>query len=168
MIRFLKNIDKWIARFETVLLVVILSIMVILAFLQVVLRNLFSEGILWGDTFLRHLVLWVGFLGASLATREKKHINIDLFTRFFKGKTKSFLFAITNLFAAIICWYLTSAAWTFVMDEKLANSTLFSNIPAWYFQIIIPAGFLLMSFRFFVIFIEQLVTIFTSNSGEVT
>ena len=166
MIRFLKNIDNWVAKFETVILVVVLSMMVILAFLQVVLRNLFDEGILWGDTFLRHLVLWVGFLGASLATREKKHISIDLFTRFVKGKTKSFVNALVNLFAAVVCWYLTSAAWTFVLDEKAANSTLFNDIPTWYFQIIIPAGFLLMTIRFLVFFIEYTVEIFTSKSGE--
>ena len=166
MTKFLKNIDGWIARFETILLVIVLSVMVLLAFLQVVLRNLFSEGILWGDTFLRHLVLWVGFLGASLATREKKHINIDLFTRFLKGKIKSFIISIVNLFAAIVCWYLTSAAWTFVMDEKSYNTILFNDIPAWYFQIIIPVGFLLMTFRFVVIFIENLIDIFISKSGE--
>ena len=166
MIRFLKNIDHWIARLETVLLVTVLSIMVILAFLQVVLRNLFSEGILWGDTFLRHLVLWVGFLGASLATREKKHINIDLFTRFFKAKLNSLFVAITNLFAAIVCWYLTSAAYTFVMDEKSYGTTLFNDIPSWYFQVIIPVGFLLMTFRVLVIFMENLIDIFSSKSGE--
>ena len=166
MTKFLKYIDQWIARFETILLVVVLSVMVLLAFLQVVLRNLFSEGILWGDTFLRHLVLWVGFLGASLATREKKHINIDLFTRFFKDKSKALILSITNLFAAVICWFLTSAAWTFVMDERSYNSILFNEIPAWYFQIIIPVGFLLMTFRFFIIFIENLIDIFSSKSGE--
>jgi C4-dicarboxylate transporter, DctQ subunit len=166
MIRILKSIDNWIARFETVILVIVLSIMVILAFLQVVLRNLFDEGILWGDTFLRHLVLWVGFLGASLATREKKHINIDLFNRFVKGKSKSLINALVNLFAAVVCWYLTSAAWTFVLDEKAANSTLFNDIPTWYFQVIIPVGFLLMTIRFLIFFIEYVVEFYTSKSGE--
>ena len=166
MIRFLKNIDHWIARLETVLLVTVLSIMVILAFLQVILRNLFAEGILWGDTFLRHLVLWVGFIGASLATREKKHINIDLFTRFARGKFKTYIIAMINLFAAIVCWFLTSAAWTFVMDEKSFGTILFNDIPAWYFQIIIPVGFLLMTFRFLVIFLENLMESFTSKSSR--
>ncbi len=168
MIQFLDKINSWIEKSESILLVITLSIMVVLAFLQVVLRNLFDQGILWADTFLRHLVLWVGFLGASLATREKKHINIDLFTRFFKGKIKSTLQAIVNLFAAIICWYLTSAAWTFVMDEHAANTILFSDIPAWYFQLIIPIGFLLMTFRFSIIFLEHVIEIFTTASGETT
>jgi len=110
--------------------------------------------------------LWVGFLGASLATREKKHINIDLFTRFFKGKAKALIVSITNFFAAIVCWFLTSAAWTFVMDEKSYNSIIFNDIPAWYFQIIIPVGFFLMSFRFIIIAIENIVKIFSSKSGE--
>lgn len=166
MKNILETIDSFIAKIETYILVLVLSVMVMLAFLQVVLRNLFSEGILWGDTFLRHLVLWVGFLGASLATREKKHINIDLFTRFLKGKVKSLVVAIVNLFAAIVCWYLTSAAWTFVMDEKSVGTTLFGDIQAWYFQIIIPVGFLLMTFRFLIILIENLIDIFSSKSGE--
>jgi len=82
-----------------------------------------------------------------------------------KGKIKSFIISIVNLFAAIVCWYLTSAAWKFVMDEKSFNTILFSDIPAWYFQIIIPIGFLLMTFRFIIIFIQNMVEIFTSKSG---
>jgi len=166
MKKFLETIDSFIAKIETYILVFVLSVMVILAFLQVILRNLFSEGILWGDILLRHLVLWVGFLGASLATREKKHINIDLFTRFFKGKSKSLILSVTNLFAAVVCWFLTSAAWAFVMDEKAYNTILFNDIPAWYFQIIIPIGFLLMTFRFLVIFLEHISDTFASKSGE--
>lgn len=168
MVNFIEKINKWIAKGESILLVATLSIMVVLAFLQVVLRNLFDHGILWADTFLRHLVLWVGFLGASLATREKKHINIDLFTRFFKGKIKSTIKAIVNIFAAIICWYLTSASWTFVQDERAANTILFGDIQAWYFQIIIPIGFLMMTFRFSLIFLEHIIEIFSTTSGETT
>ena len=80
--KILDTINSWIEKAETVLLVVILSVMILLSFLQVLLRNFFEQGILWGDILIRNLVLWVGFIGASLATRENKHINIDLFTRF--------------------------------------------------------------------------------------
>jgi TRAP-type C4-dicarboxylate transport system permease small subunit len=122
--------------------------MVIFAFLQVILRGVFSQGILWGDILLRHLVLWLGFLGASLATRERKHINIDLITRFVNTKYQYLLKFLTNIVSAFICYLLFEAGYTFVMDERSMNSFIFNEIPAWYFQIIIPAGFLLMSFRF--------------------
>jgi C4-dicarboxylate transporter DctQ subunit len=146
--KLLERINSYLEKVESIFLVIILSVMVILAFLQVVLRNLFDQGILWADIFLRHLVLWVGFIGASLATKEEKHIAIDLFTRFLSKRGKNIAQMITNLFAFIICLILAKAGWTFVQYEKAEGMILFNNIQTWYFQVIIPIGFLLMAFRF--------------------
>lgn len=163
--KFLEKLNAWIEKTETIVLVAVLTIMVVFAFLQVVLRNIFDEGILWGDIFLRHLVLWVGFLGASLAARETKHINIDLFSRFLSDKGKSISRIVTGLFSVFICLLLTDASWTFVQDEKMMGTEIFNNVPAWYFQIIIPIGFFLMAFRFLVQSIEYVVGLF--NRKEV-
>ena len=70
--------DEVIDRVEQILLVILLSSMIVIAFFQIVLRNLFSTGLTWGDPLVRNLVLWIGFIGAALATREGKHINIDI------------------------------------------------------------------------------------------
>jgi TRAP-type C4-dicarboxylate transport system permease small subunit len=161
----IEKFNMWIEKAETIVLVLVLGIMVIFAFLQVVLRNIFNEGILWGDIFLRHLVLWVGFLGASLATREKKHINIDLFSRFMSDKGKAYIRFFTNLFSVFICYLLTDASWTFVQDEKMIGTIIFTDIPAWYFQTIIPIGFFLMSFRFLALALENIVHIFRFRKG---
>lgn len=133
---------------ENILLVIIVLIMVVLSFLQVILRNVFDEGILWGDIFLRHLVLWVGFIGASLATKENKHINIDVLSRLVKGKVRMLTDITTQFFAAFICIILIRASWTFISQEREFGTILFNEIPAWYFQIIIPTGFTLMFIRF--------------------
>jgi TRAP-type C4-dicarboxylate transport system permease small subunit len=154
--KLLERINSYLEKIESTLLIIIVSVMVVLAFLQVVLRNLFAQGILWADIFLRHLVLWVGFIGASLATREEKHIVIDLFTRFLSKRKKNIARVITNLFAFIICLFLADAGWTFVQYEKSGGTILFNNIQAWYFQIIIPIGFLLMAFRFLLLSLNYL------------
>jgi len=130
----LKKIDVSLTFFENSLIVIILGAMVLLAFLQVLLRNVFETGILWGDIFLRHLVLWVGFLGASLATREEKHDAV----------------------AIIVSVWLAKAGYVFLKFEIEANTILFKNIPAWYFQLIIPVGFGLIGLRFLLKFIEQI------------
>jgi TRAP-type C4-dicarboxylate transport system permease small subunit len=142
--------------------------MILLSFLQVLLRNFFDQGILWGDIFLRNLVLWVGFLGASLATREGKHINIDLFTRFLSGRWRAMAQLVTHLSAALVCIVLADAGWTFVMDEKLYQTKIFAEIPAWYFQTIIPVGFLLMAFRFFLIALDKSIGLFSLQQGDKT
>lgn len=164
--KILDKINTWLENAETAILVFVLAIMVVFAFLQVVLRNIFHEGILWGDILLRHLVLWVGFLGASLATREKKHINIDLLNRFLPRRGKEVSLLVTNLFSVFICLILTEASWTFVQDEKMMGTIVFADIPAWYFQIIIPIGFFLMAFRFFVHSLENIIGVFKKEKEK--
>ena len=61
--KWLRSFDSLLARAETVVLVAFLGSMVVLAFLQVVLRNVFGTGLIWADTLVRHLVLWAGFFG---------------------------------------------------------------------------------------------------------
>ena len=163
--KYLERLNSWIEKTETAVLVLILLCMVVFAFLQVVLRNLFDEGILWGDILLRHLVLWVGFIGASLATRQQKHINIDLFTRFMPQTGKYVSRLVTNLFSVLISLVLTHASWKFVQDEQMMGSVIFNDIPTWYFQIIIPIGFLLMSFRFLLLAVENTISILTKKKG---
>lgn len=154
--RHLQKVNAIIAQVESWILVAIVLIMVLFSFAQVVLRNVFDQGILWGDIFLRHLVLWVGFIGASVATREEKHINIDVFSRFAKGRLKYFVQSLVSLFAAFVSFLLTQASWTFVMEEKEFATMLFNDIPAWYFQIIIAIGFALMTLRFIINSLEKI------------
>jgi TRAP-type C4-dicarboxylate transport system permease small subunit len=65
-----ERVDEAIARVEQTLIVTFLGCMILLAFLQIVLRNYFTTGLDWGDQLLRNLVLWIGFIGATLATKE--------------------------------------------------------------------------------------------------
>jgi TRAP-type C4-dicarboxylate transport system permease small subunit len=144
----LKKIDLFLNKIEQAVLVTMLSIMVVAAFAQVLLRNIFSAGIPWADILLRHLVLWVGFLGAALATSERRHINIDALRRFLNPRVRSAVDAVTDLFAAGVCYFLAKAAWTLVAAEMGDKSTLFGDIPTWWAQMIIPVGFGLLVLHF--------------------
>ena len=166
LMKYLRQINQAIARIEEWLLIGIVLFMVVLAFLQVLLRNIFDQSFLWGDPLLRHLVLWVGFIGASLATKGEKHINIDVLGRAMKGKMKLAVHLITDLFAMFISAVLTNAAWQFVMLEKEFDSMAFGTVPAWYFQIIIPIGFGLMSLRFLFLSLGKVNLLFSKEGAE--
>jgi len=156
----LRLVDKILLTIERSLVVTLLGTMVLLSFLQVVLRNYFSTGILWADPFLRHLVLWVGFLGASLATQQEKHINIDLVTRFLGPKPTNVIRIVTYLFAAVVCFLLARAGLTFLGNEMETASSLFhignTEFSTWWFELIIPIGFFLMMFRFILRALEHI------------
>lgn len=146
--KLLQRIDSILNKVEGGLLITFLTLMMVLAFLQVVLRNAFSEGILWGDILTRHLVLWIGFLGAALATSNERHISIDAFTRFLSARARSMVKVVTNVFAAVICYFLLRASQTFVANEILDGRVVYGQIPSWYAQIIIPVGFGLLLIHF--------------------
>ncbi|MBD3645863.1 MAG: TRAP transporter small permease subunit, partial [Pseudomonadales bacterium] len=78
----LKLSTRIIHRLENSVLIVALVSMLTMALVQIFLRNFMDSGILWAESFLRILVLWVGVLGAMVATREDNHINIDVVSRY--------------------------------------------------------------------------------------
>jgi TRAP-type C4-dicarboxylate transport system permease small subunit len=143
-----ERVDEAISRVEQTLLVTFLSFMILTAFLQIVLRNFFSTGLDWADSLLRNLVLWIGFIGATLATKEGKHINIDVVSRWLPSLGKNIVTLITHLFSFGIGCLLTYAALKFIKNEVQMGRMTFLNIPAWIPEMILPMTFGLMTLRF--------------------
>jgi len=156
--------DEIIDRIEQTLLVILLSAMILIAFLQIALRNALATGLAWGDPLVRNLVLWVGFIGAALATREGKHIHIDLLPRWLPSLGKTFIEIINHLFSFFICSLLCFAALKFVKNEAQMGNVIFSRIPAWIPQIILPVTFGVMAFRYGLRFLKNLSPIVKVNS----
>ena len=143
-----ERVDEAIGRVEQTLIVTFLGFMILIAFLQIVLRNFFSTGLDWGDQLLRNLVLWIGFTGATLATKEGKHINIDVVSRWLPSLGKNVVTFIIHLFSFFICCLLTYATLKFIKNEVQMENRTFLNIPAWLPEMILPITFSLMTFRF--------------------
>jgi TRAP-type C4-dicarboxylate transport system permease small subunit len=148
--KILKIVDSILNKIEGAVLIFLLLVMLFMAFGQVVLRNFFSGGIVWGDILLRHLVLWIGFLGAALATSGERHISIDALTRYLPERLKRAVATLTNIFAAFVCFLLFRASLTFIDFEIANKNTVFGEVPSWIAQIIIPVGFGLLVFHFVV------------------
>jgi TRAP-type C4-dicarboxylate transport system permease small subunit len=146
--RLIGQIESILGRIEALSVTVLLSLMILFSFTQVLLRNFFNDGILWADIFIRQLVLWVGFLGASLAVRESKHISIDFLPNILPKSWGNIIQFIVNLTAGIVSGFLALAAWRFVQFEMEGQATLFLDVPVWVFQLILPYSFGIISARF--------------------
>ena len=89
---------------------------------------------------------------------------MPLFVRKLIGpRLRNIFFIITNIFAAIVCWYLLLAAFTFVQGEAEAQTILLLNLPTWYFVVIIPIGYGIIAFRFVVSVIQTAVEMAQGN-----
>jgi len=145
---FWDKLDNKISQLETVLVTILLTLMILMAFSQIVLRNFFATGIDWGDALVRYLVVWVAFIGAAVATREAKHISIDLLSRWLTGARSIAIQALSCFFSALICGLLTLAAAKFIWFEAQMGSSTFLNLPVWVPELIMPVTFGLMTLRF--------------------
>ena len=149
----LLNIENLIASVEQYLIVIGLSTMIILGTLQVLLRNFFNTGIDWADLLVRALVLWLGFLGASLATRRGRHISIDAVSKLIKNeKIESLRKRIVGIISLILCIFLLKAAIEFTIVESQSGMTAFLDIPVWIIFIIVPVSLFLISVRLLISF----------------
>lgn len=156
--------DNFISRLEQILITVLLSAMILTAFLQIVLRNFFSTGLAWGDPLVRYLVIWVGFIGAAIATKEGKHITIEIGSYWLSGQANRYVQSASHLFSALVCGLLTWAALKFVRVEALMGGPAIFDLPAWAPQVIIPVAFGIMTLRFGLQFGIELFTVLNSAS----
>jgi len=144
-------------RTEDLFLCALLTAMIVMAFGQIVLRNFFQETIIWGDAFLRHLVLWIGLSGAVVATRYNRHITIDLVSRFISPRGVAAVRVFTDGFGAIVCGAVAVAAGRFVLSEMESGGKAFASVPTWVGELIIPVAFGIMAIRFGRFFVIQLI-----------
>jgi TRAP-type C4-dicarboxylate transport system permease small subunit len=153
----LRAFDRFLTKAVTWLLMFFFVMMLGIAALQVLLRLFLHTGIPWGDIAARHMVLWVGFFGAYMATREDKHFHIDILTRFLHPKLKAWFAAFSDLFAIVICYFMLQASLTFVSVGMDADSMLFLQVPQRAVAIIVPLGFGLILIQFLLRMIENIV-----------
>ena len=143
------------ALVEDALLVLILAAMVGLAATQIVLRNLFDGAILWADPMLRVGVLWVGMIGAMVATRGDKQISVDAVSRFLPPRWKARVRVVTDLFTAVVSAVVAWSALRLVLDDRAAGGTAVAFVPVWACEAILPLAFAVIALRYLLFAIKH-------------
>ena len=135
---------------ETFLLLFFLLLAILLACAQILLRNFFDSGIFWADSALRVMVLWIGMIGAMFASRNKKHIRIDILSHYLPVKLRNNVWRINEMITAIVCGIVAFYSIEFIKSEYQDGSIAFANVPVWLCETIIPVAFIVMALRYLV------------------
>ncbi|MGB5334599.1 MAG: TRAP transporter small permease [Woeseiaceae bacterium] len=163
----LARLERAGSFFETVLLVTLLSSMMLLAVGQIVLREVFSTGFVWADELIKLMVLWLAMVGSIAACRENRHIRIDALSHILPRIAVEITRVLVDAFAAVICGIIAWQTWRYLQVEIEYQDTVLVNIPAWIAHSVLPAAFLLISFRFTILIIKQIGRIVTGEyKGE--
>ncbi len=142
--------DRQIAFLEQISLTVLIVTMLVLSVLQIILRNFFHTGLIWIEPMLRHLVLWICFVGAVTAAGRLRHIQMDVVGHLLPDSPRILLVRFTTFVAALICAVLARASWTFMGQEFEFGAKGFLDLPVWLLTSAIFLGFALMANRFII------------------
>ena len=82
------------------------------------------------------------------ASREKKHIRIDVLTRWLPPKAVNVTEAAVSLFTALICLIAAYYCLQFVRLEFEGGYPSFARVPAWIVEAVIPFGFAIIGARY--------------------
>jgi len=153
------RLRTWSQRLEEGFLCLLLLAMILLACLQIALRLLFSEGLLWADPLLRYMVVWSGMFGAAVATKKGKHIALDVASYLVPAHLQSWLQLLIHLFSTLVSAALTWAAVLFVRNEAEFGGTTLLAMPSWLWNLVFPLAFGLITCRFFAAALADIRTI---------
>src|ERR1700674_1106407 len=75
------RLDYWVARTETGVIILLVTLLTAVTFAQVVTRYVLGDSLIWSEEAARYLFVWVSMIGAALALREGGHFGLDLLIR---------------------------------------------------------------------------------------
>ena len=146
----LKKVHQLLLKTETGLLVGLLIMMIVIAIIQIVMRNFMGAGLIWAESLLRITVLWLALLGAMVASRNGEHIAIDILVNKMPEKLKRLMMRLTRVTTGSICFVVAWYSLKFVMDEYQYGGIAFGFVPHWLCEAIIPVSLCIMAIRYLI------------------
>ncbi len=154
-------------RFEEIIGVVLLTVVVGLIFIGVVLRLSFNSGISYQEELSRMLYVVVVYLGASYGMRSQDHIRVVVIFNLFPAYLQKILRIITDMiwlfFNIVIIIYALKVHQTMV---QFPGYSAVLQIPMHYVFFIVPVGFFLMSLRLIQEYVKLLIPKRGSSKAE--
>ena len=164
----LARLDRIGRLLENVALVTMLTGMIILAFGQIVLREVFETGIIWADELIKLMVLWLAMIGSVAACRDDRHIRIDALSHLLPDWLVNVTRLIVDAFAAVVCVVIAWHAWRYLQLEIEFADQVLVDTPAWIAHVVIPLAFLLMSYRFVLLVLNKAYSMINGEDMDAT
>ena len=155
----LDNVEEYTAGFG-------LLLMAVLYFIEVVLRYAFGRSNAWVEEFLRYIMVFMTFFGASVAIKYGAHMSVNVIeyipSKRFKQVIDLFVALMGILFSILIVYF----GWHLVLRiQGFGQKSPAMQVPMSIPYAIIPLGFLSMLIRFTYRLVLSIKTLFQKGDA---
>ncbi|MHB1846570.1 MAG: TRAP transporter large permease [Deltaproteobacteria bacterium] len=135
------------SRAEGLFVTVVLLCMTALPVAEALARKLFHADLAGAAVYVQHGTLWVGFLGALLATGQGKHLGLSVAEMLPEGRPRLWARLFSGMVTTAVLALLCYAAFELVKADKVRQDVLSGGIPEWWSEVVMPVVFAAMALR---------------------
>lgn len=154
MSRYLKLIDQNAERWA---LLVFYVMVVITMAIEVLRREIFAYSSIWGEEMVRYSFIYLAWIGAAAAVKERAHIRIDVIMHYLGRRTKALVYMfgdVVMLGVALIALFYSFE--TVMVSYKFGSVTHGLRVSMVWFLMAVPTGFAMVSLRLVQSFLRDL------------
>lgn len=143
--RFLKTLDQNAERWA---LLVFYVMLVVTMAVEVLRREIFAYSSIWGEEIVRYSFIYLAWVGAAAAVKERAHIRIDVMMHYLRPRPKALLYIFGDLVMFAVA--LVALYWSFetvMVSAKFGSVSHGLRVSMVWFLMAVPAGFALMIWR---------------------
>jgi TRAP-type C4-dicarboxylate transport system permease small subunit len=145
MMDFLRKLDR---NGERWLLLVLYCFIVYVIFIEVVRRFVLLYSSVWGEETARYAFIYLVWIGAAAAVRERAHIRIDVLVHYLPPRGGALLYLLGDVLTAVLaCLAIYWSLDPVLVSIKFGNVTDGLRIVRAWFLIAVPFGFSLVMLR---------------------
>jgi TRAP-type C4-dicarboxylate transport system permease small subunit len=145
MLHLLRKLDQ---HGERVLLLILYCFIVLVIFIEVVRRFVLLYSSVWGEETARYAFIYLVWIGAAVAVKERAHIRIDVITHYLPPRGVAIVYLFGDVLTAILaCFAIYWSMDPVLVSWKFGNVTDGLRIIRVWFLVAVPLGFSLMMVR---------------------
>ncbi len=145
MIDLLRKIDRHGERW---LLLFLYCFIVLAIFIEVVRRFVLEYSSVWGEETARYAFIYLVWIGAAVAVKERAHIRIDVILHYLPPRGVAIFYLIADALTAVLAGF--AIYWSMdpvLVSWKFSNVTDGLRIVRVWFLLAVPFGFSLVMIR---------------------
>lgn len=134
--RFSDQCDYW----ATVAAIGMQATMFVLIIAAVVARYLIKVPMPWSEELSKILLVWTGFLGASMAAKRAEHVGFKFLIERLSGRWLRSVQVLVHLLMAVFLVALAKFGWSLAVAVGSSQKSAYLDIPYFWIYLCVPVG----------------------------